>query len=92
MKIGVVKRANIVTKFQKLQKLVKVLPKNSIERKSIGKELHDLGIYLNKTKRSGYRNLTNYIIDVVKEGMTEVQWNSLVEKAKLRKEKAEGKK
>lgn len=75
---------NMRAKKKRLMETMLTLPKNSDERKLIGKELHNLNNKLKEVKdsiRARPQDLHHYIIEILKERMTTFQWKLIVDQA-----------
>jgi len=85
-------RQNLVARYQRLMAIVTKYPKKSRERKQIGAEIQELAIRIRlmKTKKKAKgRDLTHYIVDVLKEKMTSFEWKIAVDEAVRRHDEDE---
>ena len=81
------KRANLVEQWKLLQHRISSLPKNSLERKRLGKDFSELGLAISaiRKKKKGDHDLQHYIVEIVRERMTQNQWCLLMDEAVKRK-------
>lgn len=81
---------NLRAKSLKLQSDLSLLPKiksNHRKRKLLGKRISETNRAICDMKgASAQRDISHYIIDVVKESMTNFQWNRVFQEARKRQE------
>jgi len=78
-------RDNLRIKVASLQETLNGIPnikKNAGVRKTIGKEIHSLNLEINSLKDHTSRDITHYIVDVVRDQMTRFQWDRVVAEAR----------
>ena len=87
------KRDNLVAKWKVLKNKILDLPKNDPKRKALGKEQRDVALQINaiRPKMKSDRDITQYIVDIIKKRMTSHQWHKLMNDAVKAKKKADKK-
>jgi hypothetical protein len=82
-------RENLVKQVQVLQKRVKLFDKKSEGRRIIGLQISDLNKRINAIRpKRKTPDLSKYIVDIVREGMTTAEFQVLYKRACARMEEA----
>jgi len=80
-------RENLLAQVLRWQEEIKTLPPKSDERKKIGRKIAAANNRINELKSVKYtKDLSHYILDIVKETMPRPQWKRIVEEAARRME------
>jgi len=78
-------RENLVALVKRLQVRIQDLPKNSDARKELGRQIRDANQRISELKDKRYdRDISQYILDIVKETMPRPQWRRIVDEAVAR--------